>query len=152
MSVETRNLSSILPTISCAPSLLASGLRTVCLQTSRPAGREDKRSTLPCFGPKPFYNEYRHSHSGGVMDSFWFTQSVSPSRTTPQLRVHISQGNATIQLCGSFADMFNFASTVWWAEHGSRIAPRYRKHGIERIQTGLHKQGGNMNYVKRLIK
>lgn len=152
MSVETWNPSSTLSTISCAPSFLAAGLRAVCLQTSWPAGLEDKRSTLPCLGPKPFYNKYQHSHSGGVMDSFWFTQSVSPSRTAPQLRVHISQGNATIQLCRSFADLFTFGSTVWWAEHRSRIAPRYHKHRIERFQTGLHKQGGNMNYVKRLVK
>lgn len=139
MSVETLNLSSILSTISCAPSFLAPGLRAVCLQTSWLTGLEDKRSTLPCLGPKPFYNEYQQGHSGAVMDSFWFTQSVSPLCTAPQFQVHISQGNATIQLCRSFADMFNFSSAVWWAEQLSKIALKHHKHRIKRFQTGLNK-------------
>lgn len=152
MSVGTLNLSSILSTISCAPSFLAPGLRAVCLQTSQSAGLEDKRSTLPCLGPKPFYNDNQHSHSGAVMDSFWFTQSISPSCTTPQFQVHISEGNATIHMCHSSADTFNLASNVWWAEQGSGTAPKLHKYKIERLQTGLNKQGVHMNYVKRLIK
>lgn len=152
MSMETLNLSPSPSTISCAPSFLAPGLRAVCLQTSWPTGPEDKRSTLPRSGPKPFYNENQHGHSGAVMDSFWLTPSVSPSCTTPQFQVHISQGNATIQLCCSFADMFNFDSTVWCYSRPLFCSPKHHKHRVEKFQTGLDEQGGDMNYVKRLVK
>lgn len=118
-SVETLNLPYILSTISCAASFLVPGLRAVYLQRSWA-----KHSTRPCSGQKTFSNESQHSHSGAVMDSFWFTQSVSPSCATPQFQVRISQGNATTQPCRSFADMFNFGSTFCWAQHGSRTATK----------------------------
>lgn len=126
MCVEKLNLSSILSTVSCAPYFLAAELRAVCLQTSWPAGLEDKRSKLPCLRPKLFRNENQNGHSEEVMDSFRFELHEHAR----QFQVHISQRKATIQLCHSFIDMVNFGATVLLVQQRFETAPKHCTHGL----------------------
>lgn len=116
MSVETLNLSSILSTISCAPSFLAPRVESGVF-TDEPTCRIGGQ-TLPCLGQKPAYNENQRGHRGAVMDSFWFTGTHAH---TLQFQVHISQRNAAVWLYHSFVGIFNFASTACTVWRGRTI-------------------------------